>query len=643
MKQEEFFNQLANELRYLPPKEFNKVMTYYRDRINIAIDYGEKEEAVIAGLPNPKKIAKDTYESYGPNFLTIQKKRLHNRYVLRSIVDILLMFVIFTAFIGVILLFGINFSHMFTLVHNVFGQNSVIDGIKILLFVICYILLFLIGFIYIANFIYFIFTHLFENVWMAFSSKKIPCFVDFSLVQTIKKVSHKKIFLIVVLCTCIGMVFTGVWSYVAKGYVYQSFENQCVKETLYDYDNIEEITFSQNEGKIYLVGSEDISSIRILYQYTFNNDYNASITDKKLVIKNSSRVTYDLLDFLREPTPILTIYIPTNKDNLSVNLSLDNGYVELNKVNCNVNLNVSIQSGSVVVSDSTMKNVHIESYRAKVGVSKGTFNELFIKSTSAQIVLDKLTSNIIEIDNGTAKNQITNVNATSFTYKTSSGEASITNLTSIGCNLQTKASLVNLVNISCDTFSGTIQATSKVTVNNSIISKLATFSVSEQSYLVIDYIKTPICKFTGNNGVFFLNNINVNMTETKDNLEFSKKYNLKTLDCDVTIDNNGVSSKTEIGTSKINLLTCNINYSYFYITDTTIKHAFLQLKNIEYAKFINVYGEVVVELTNISGLSYKNDDESSTSLTLSKYDASSVGSINSETDYKNVEVIVKEQ
>ena len=65
MDQREFLTQLAEELKYLKPKDQNEVIKFYQQKINTAIDYGEKEEKVIASFPSPKAIAEDIYKTKG--------------------------------------------------------------------------------------------------------------------------------------------------------------------------------------------------------------------------------------------------------------------------------------------------------------------------------------------------------------------------------------------------------------------------------------------------------------------------------------------------------------------------------------------------------------------------------------------------
>ncbi|MFR7881786.1 MAG: HAAS signaling domain-containing protein [Christensenellales bacterium] len=72
-KLEEFLLELETELQYLKPKDASEVLKYYRDRINIALDYGETIEHILQNFPLLKKLLAETYKSKGTDFLNIRK------------------------------------------------------------------------------------------------------------------------------------------------------------------------------------------------------------------------------------------------------------------------------------------------------------------------------------------------------------------------------------------------------------------------------------------------------------------------------------------------------------------------------------------------------------------------------------------
>ena len=76
MDQREFLSQLIEELKYLKPKDANEVVKFYQQKISTALDYGEKEEKIIANLPSPKKIAEDIYKTKGIAYIDLRKKEM---------------------------------------------------------------------------------------------------------------------------------------------------------------------------------------------------------------------------------------------------------------------------------------------------------------------------------------------------------------------------------------------------------------------------------------------------------------------------------------------------------------------------------------------------------------------------------------
>lgn len=67
-KLEEFLLELETELQYLKPKDASEVLKYYRDRINIALDYGETIEHILAKLPTPQKLRQKRISQKGQIF-----------------------------------------------------------------------------------------------------------------------------------------------------------------------------------------------------------------------------------------------------------------------------------------------------------------------------------------------------------------------------------------------------------------------------------------------------------------------------------------------------------------------------------------------------------------------------------------------
>ena len=86
----EFLTELEQELIYLKPKDAGDVLKFYRDKINIAMDYEADEDKIIASFPSPKKIAEDIYKSKGKDYLNKRKKQIKSSSKIKAILSGLL-------------------------------------------------------------------------------------------------------------------------------------------------------------------------------------------------------------------------------------------------------------------------------------------------------------------------------------------------------------------------------------------------------------------------------------------------------------------------------------------------------------------------------------------------------------------------
>ena len=144
-KLEEFLLELETELQYLKPKDASEVLKYYRDRINIALDYGETIEHILAKLPTPQKIAAETYKSKGTDFLNIRKKQLRKKQIVNAIFSSILLFIIVVAFFAISFFLITSIVRLFNLVIASFQMNTWIDKITLFFLVVSYIFIIIIA------------------------------------------------------------------------------------------------------------------------------------------------------------------------------------------------------------------------------------------------------------------------------------------------------------------------------------------------------------------------------------------------------------------------------------------------------------------------------------------------------------------
>ena len=130
----EFLTELEQELCYLKPKDASEVLKFYRDKINIASDYEENEEKIIATLPSPKKIAEDIYKSKGKDYLNTRKKQVKRDNKIKGILSLVLVILVALVFLSISLFVVTNLIQLFKLIGLSFKMESIVDIITLDLF-----------------------------------------------------------------------------------------------------------------------------------------------------------------------------------------------------------------------------------------------------------------------------------------------------------------------------------------------------------------------------------------------------------------------------------------------------------------------------------------------------------------------------
>ena len=98
---EQFLGELEEELQYLNGKERLEVVKHYRDKINIAMDYGDSAQKVLATLPTPQKIAEEVYASKGINYLEKRKKAKRRNQIFFAILNSIIILILLGGFITI--------------------------------------------------------------------------------------------------------------------------------------------------------------------------------------------------------------------------------------------------------------------------------------------------------------------------------------------------------------------------------------------------------------------------------------------------------------------------------------------------------------------------------------------------------------
>ena len=254
----EYLQALEDELKYLPKKEVRRVVQIYQDKINNAIDCGEKIDKVLKDLPTPSDVAKGIYDSKKVNYLDKKKREYRQKELLEGITSLLLSILVVLIFVGIIGYLGIMTFRMFEILPKFASQDKIImSG-----FVIMYFMAMLIILIYlvdlgllITNFLMGKFFYLFPNI-----KEKFEKVEEFTISGALEKVTKKKYFLgkVLLVFGILALLF-GVTSLVGKGYLYRSFMDipNEKNEEVFDVSNeIEEITLDTTKAQVLIKKGE---------------------------------------------------------------------------------------------------------------------------------------------------------------------------------------------------------------------------------------------------------------------------------------------------------------------------------------------------------------------------------------------------
>ena len=260
----EYLQALEDELKYLPKKEVRRVVQIYQDKINNAIDGGEKIEKVLKDLPHPSDVAKGIYDSKKVNYLDKKKREFRQKELLEGLSSLVLSILVILIFVGIIGYIGIMTFRMFEIIPKFSSQDKIImSGFVIMYFMaMIIILIYLVDLaLLITNFLLGKFFYLFPKL-----KEKFEKVEEFTISGTLEKVTKKKYFLgkILLVFGILALLF-GVTSLVGKGYLYRSFmdiPNEKNEEVLDISNEIEEITLETTKAQVLLKKGENFQIIK---------------------------------------------------------------------------------------------------------------------------------------------------------------------------------------------------------------------------------------------------------------------------------------------------------------------------------------------------------------------------------------------
>ena len=496
----EYLQALEDELKYLPKKEVRRVVQIYQDKINNAIDGGEKIEKVLKDLPHPSDIAKGIYDSKKVNYLDKKKREFRQKELLEGLSSLVLSILVILIFVGIIGYIGIMTFRMFEIIPKFSSQDKIImSGFVIMYFMaMIIILIYLVDLaLLITNFLLGKFFYLFPKL-----KEKFEKVEEFTISGTLEKVTKKKYFLgkILLVFGILALLF-GVTSLVGKGYLYRSFmdiPNEKNEEVLDISNEIEEITLETTKAQVLIKKGENF---QIIKTSEFDRNFQLNQNGNKLEIDFDEKTNYDFLGILSEPTILITIIIPEEKA-LDINLKINNGKIGLTEVNLKKS-DIYLTSGELVIKDvdftdftfytdsgtlnsnsSKYEKANIEIVRGKYASSEDYFKDISLQNGSGEVAIKQNKYEKFELKNISGTSIIQESTINQFDYHSVASILNMTEIVSKTFNLtSTNASQFTMVDMKADLFTFDLNTgyitMSKVIGDINIIQSLSNITLSE--------------------------------------------------------------------------------------------------------------------------------------------------------------------
>lgn len=601
----EFLDSLAEELRYLPAAQVNKVLKHYRDKIDVEIDYGIPEEKVIDNLKTPEAIAKNIYEMHGVDYLKKRKKSTKIKNILSTIVCVLLLLACIA-----LLIFGSVFIwkiiiNMASLIIHAFTFTSVLDIILTSVSVLGYLVVMIIAYIYILDLFIILTNELLIKILNYYDKTRgvtYP-FMDFSFTSFFNEKTKKPKFLLRVLgIGALVFLVCGFSSIMTKGYFYRSFKdipNFKLEQEI--SEKITSINIKSNEIKIEIKTNTNIDKPKLEYEYEFDKMH-YEINNGVLEITNDSKKTYDLFNLIKSPTSKLIVYIPKEYDTNKINIDVNYGDVRIDKIAVN-ELIVEILSGDFALVNSTINKTNVNIYTGQVVLSQNKIQEIEVVQKSGSY-----TSSNDEIKKFTHNNESTAikmVNTLIDEYKLNniSGTIYLEKITGNKFEAISSTSVNELYDLNYSFFDYTIQATGKVTITRSKFDDLTVSSLGN-SYQTLEYIKANNITLKAIGGLVVCENINCNynvaqLDKLGDYREYGEVYNDYVVAAPVV---NIISNKADVTltNNEFKEFEFELDSAATSITDVTSDKIKMILHDIG-AEFDNLYAPIIdIKLTSSS-------------------------------------------
>ena len=507
MDQREFLSQLIEELKYLKPKDANEIVKFYQQKINTALDYGEKEEKIIASFPTPKKIAEDIYKTKGIAYIDLRKKEMKRQSVFNFVGAIIISLIITLIFSYVTYLFTSMSINLFNII---FQTNSfvILDKITLIITSILILLIELVVYIYFIDLCYSMIMYFISGPFYQLKNKNISeKITGFTISGFLNKITKQEKLLIKIAIVLVFItLISGITNYATKGYLYRSGANiaSTKEEYVVSNKNINKIKYNGSLANFTITSDDTVEDITILYYHEFKHDFKLNEDNNILEISFSDNKNLDLLNLLKEPTQVVVIKIPTTYQLVDIELSIIESNINIISANLN-NVKIINNVGTYQIYDSTIQSLDIKTNKGTLKTTSENEKYLNTSNDINNLKIDILDGtvelyNIIGVEgkiiNSTAKFDINNLKYDNLTINSSAGELALNKL-QVANELiyETKSTMCTIVNSKINKAQTKVVATSSLTINNTIISEEISSTITG-SYFILEFVKTPSIKIT---------------------------------------------------------------------------------------------------------------------------------------------------
>lgn len=380
----EYMILLNEELKYLPNKKRKFYYNLYLNKMNASLDDGFDEDKITESLPNPFNLAMDIYKQENIDYATRRKRKTQSDAILSMLLGIFILLMTLSGFFLISYYFISSSINLFRLMSLVLKKEKLIIGILSISLVFIYLIIY----IYLIDLLILLINLSIEKIALPFG--KTIHLKDFSLIYLINKIFKKEHFTRIILII-VSLIFVAslITSFVARTYVYRSVmkvEPNTYNETYLFEEEFNTLKIDVDSANIYISKGD---KLEVLVSSEFKRTIDFNLENGILKITTDKIKNFDLLELLKEPTPIINIMVPSNK---KISFKMDNGIISLEKIDVE-EISGEIFLGNVIIDEVNVNIIDLKETSAGISLYKVLTNELLAKMYQGNL---KITESAIQ-------------------------------------------------------------------------------------------------------------------------------------------------------------------------------------------------------------------------------------------------------